>query len=110
MKSRRGQVISQSISLLGIAAYVVPSPLGRLLLVSAGNTAGMLRQAPLWAGVVAGQGHVGYQAIGMSSGLKYSDTNLLTTCHCTVTGLGVSKQANRANNPSTTPVSFLVPS
>jgi hypothetical protein len=69
-KSRRGQVILQSISLLGIAAYVVPSPLGRLLLVSAGNIAGMMRQAPLWAGVVEGQGHVGYQAIGMSSDFK----------------------------------------
>ena len=71
-KSRRGQVILQSTSLLGIAAYVVPSPLGRLLLVSAGTIAGMMRQAPLWAGVVEGQdqGHVGYQAIGMSSSFE----------------------------------------
>lgn len=64
-KSRRGQVILQAISLLGVAAYVVPSPFGRLLLVSAGNIAGMMRQAPLWAGVAEGQGHVEYQAIGM---------------------------------------------
>jgi hypothetical protein len=66
-KSRHGQVILQTISLLGIAAYIVPSPLGRLLLVSVGTIAGMMRQAPLWAGVVEDQGHVGYQAIGMSS-------------------------------------------
>jgi len=69
-KSRRGQVILQIISLLGIAAYLVPSPLGRLLLVSAGNIAGMMRQAPLWAGVVEHRGYVGYQTIGMSSGFK----------------------------------------
>jgi hypothetical protein len=69
-KSHRGQVVLQSISLLGIVAYLVPSPLGRLLLVSAGNIAGMMRQAPLWAGAVEHRGYVGYQSIGMSSRYK----------------------------------------
>ena len=64
-KTRRGQVVLQTVSLLGIAAYVVPSPLGRLLLVAVANIAGMLKQAPLWAGLVDGQEHVGYQVIGM---------------------------------------------
>ena len=38
----------------------------------------MLRQAPLWAGVVEGQGHVGYQAIGMPHNLE--SPRILTTC------------------------------
>ena len=63
-KTRRGQVVLQSAALLGIVAYAVPSPFGRLLLVGAGNIAAMMKQAPLWAGLVEGQTDVGYQAIG----------------------------------------------
>lgn len=78
-KTRQGQVFLQIVSLFGIAAYAVPSPLGRLLLVSAGNSAGMLRQAPLWAGLAEGQEHVGYQAIGM-----LSEFPIIFGCSCTL--------------------------
>ncbi|KAF9523555.1 Frag1/DRAM/Sfk1 family-domain-containing protein [Crepidotus variabilis] len=84
VKTRRGQVLFQTISFIGIAAYAVPSPMGRLLLVAVASMAAMLRQSVLWAGIAQGEEDVGYQAI--------------------VTGLGIviaswTKQANRSNNP-----------
>jgi len=69
-RTRRGQALLQAFSLIGIAAYIVPSPGGRLGLVAAANIAAVMRQAVLWSGVVDGESDVGYQAIGMTSLLR----------------------------------------
>lgn len=102
-KTRRGQVILHYTSLIGIIAYLVPSPGGRLALVFVANIAAMMRQAVAWSGIVHGNSDVSYQAIGMLYTLRPIN-------HCDslpqVTGLGVivssvAKQANRSNNPGT---------
>ncbi|PPQ91001.1 hypothetical protein CVT25_013926 [Psilocybe cyanescens] len=83
-RTRRGQVILQITSLIGIIAYLVPSPGGRLGLVAIANVVAVMRQVVTWSGIVDGENDVAHQAI--------------------VTGLGVIissllKQANRSNNP-----------
>ncbi|KDR76390.1 hypothetical protein GALMADRAFT_226084 [Galerina marginata CBS 339.88] len=83
-RTRRGQTNLQLTSLIGILAYLIPSPGGRLLLVAFANIVAVMRQAAAWSGIIEGETDVSYQAI--------------------VTGLGVLvssllKQANRSNNP-----------
>ncbi|KAH9481549.1 Protein cwh43 [Psilocybe cubensis] len=83
-RSRKGQGTLQLISLIGVVAYLVPSPGGRLGLVAVANIVAVMRQVVAWSGIVDGETDVPYQAI--------------------VTGLGILtssllKQANRANNP-----------
>ncbi|KAI0366313.1 hypothetical protein BV20DRAFT_952512 [Pilatotrama ljubarskyi] len=81
-KSREGRAINHGLTLVGLAAYVVPSPLGRLFLVSFASAAAMIGVSADWLG---GEGEdVPYQA--------------------TVAGLGflvssLSKHANHTNNP-----------
>jgi hypothetical protein len=62
--TRRGQSILQLASLIGILAYLVPSPAGRLALVAVANIIGIMRQVVTWSGIVSGDSDVGYQAIG----------------------------------------------
>lgn len=62
--TRRGQSILQLASLIGIAAYLVPSPGGRLALVAIANIISVMRQAVAWSGIVNGDSDVGHQAMG----------------------------------------------
>ncbi|KAF9565170.1 hypothetical protein CPC08DRAFT_704709 [Agrocybe pediades] len=83
-RTRVGQATLQLASLVGIFAYAVPSPAGRLGLVFLANVVAVMRQAVTWTGIVQGEGDISYQAV--------------------VTGLAVlasslAKQANRGNNP-----------
>jgi len=62
--TRRGQSILQVASLIGVLAYLVPSPSGRLALVAIANIIAVMRQVVTWSGIVSGDSDVGYQAIG----------------------------------------------
>jgi hypothetical protein len=62
--TRRGQSILQLASLIGIVAYLVPSPGGRLALVAIANMISVMRQAVAWSGIVNGDSDVGHQAMG----------------------------------------------
>jgi hypothetical protein len=61
--TRRGQSILQVASLIGIVAYLLPSPAGRLALVAIANIISVMRQAVAWSGIVNGDSDVGYQAM-----------------------------------------------
>ncbi|KAI0350036.1 hypothetical protein OH77DRAFT_1431428 [Trametes cingulata] len=81
-KSREGRAILHGLTLVGLAAYVVPSPLGRLFLVSFASAAAMVGVSADWVG---GAGEdVGYQAIVAGLGFLVSS---------------LSKHANHTNNP-----------
>ena len=99
--TRSGQVAMHLASVIGLAAYAIPSPLGRLFAVAFATILATLRQVVDWAGMVEGEDDVGYQALG-----KLRDPGLfnLGADGSIVFGLGVTlssvlKQANRSNNP-----------
>lgn len=103
-RTRRGQVILRLTSLIGVVAYLVPSPGGRLGLVAVANVVAVMRQVVAWSGIVDGENDVAYQAISMCKMLKWLCNGCRLLAFNPVTGLGVStssllKQANRANNP-----------
>ncbi|KAF8905015.1 Frag1/DRAM/Sfk1 family-domain-containing protein [Gymnopilus junonius] len=84
VRTHRGQAFFQLASLIGVLAYLVPSPGGRLGLVAIANIVAVMQQAVSWSGVIQGKSDVAYSSI--------------------VTGLGILlssllKQANRSNNP-----------
>lgn len=54
--SKKTQTYLQIGSLLGLAAYIIPSPTARLALVATANALAAVRMALLWAGVAEGEG------------------------------------------------------
>lgn len=62
--TRRGQVVFHVLSLIGVIAYLVPSPGGRLLFVSVANVIATMRQVVSWAGIVQHENNVSSQAMG----------------------------------------------
>ena len=99
--TRGGQVAMHLTSVVGLAAYAIPSPLGRLFAVSFATIIATLRQVVVWAGMVEGENDVGYQAVGK---LRHPSLCILRANGSIVFGLGVTlssvlKQANRSNNP-----------
>ncbi|KAI9001545.1 Frag1/DRAM/Sfk1 family-domain-containing protein [Trametes punicea] len=81
-KTREGRAILHGLTLIGLAAYAVPSPLGRLLLVSFASAAASIRAAIDW---LEGHGEeVTYQALVAGLGFLVSS---------------ISKHANHGNNP-----------
>jgi hypothetical protein len=68
--TRKMQTYLQLGSLLGLAAYIIPSPTARLALVATANALAAVRMALLWAGVVegeeAGEGYAEEQGIRTS--------------------------------------------
>ncbi|KAF9485261.1 hypothetical protein BDN70DRAFT_871674 [Pholiota conissans] len=86
--SRKAQTYLQLGSLLGLAAYIIPSPTARLVLVACANALASVRMALLWAGVAEREGgtagFAGEQGILLGIGLLISN---------------VLKYANRGNNP-----------
>ncbi|KJA22967.1 hypothetical protein HYPSUDRAFT_201775 [Hypholoma sublateritium FD-334 SS-4] len=83
-RTRRGQAILHAAALLGLAAYPVPSPGGRLALVTLATALAVLSQAVAWAGLVPGAPDAAYQGAVLGLGVLLAD---------------VLKLANRANNP-----------
>ncbi|KAI0833717.1 Frag1/DRAM/Sfk1 family-domain-containing protein [Trametes gibbosa] len=81
-RSREGRAILHGFALVGLAAYVLPSPAGRLLLVSFATIAAMIGAAIDWVGAEGED--VPYQA--MVAGLGFLVASL-------------SKHANHTNNP-----------
>ncbi len=61
-KSREGRAILHGLTLVGLAAYVVPSPLGRLFLVAFASASAVLGATADWLG--GEDVGVVYQAIG----------------------------------------------
>lgn len=60
--AREGRAVLHGLTLVGLAAYVVPSPLGRLLLVAFASASAVVGVTVDWLG---GEGEeVVYQAIG----------------------------------------------
>ncbi|OJT05847.1 Protein cwh43 [Trametes pubescens] len=80
--SREGRAILHGFTLVGLAAYIVPSPLGRLFLVAFASASTVLGVTVDWLG---GEGEdVVYQAIVAGLGFLVSS---------------LSKHANHTNNP-----------
>ncbi|PPQ98754.1 White hypersensitive protein [Panaeolus cyanescens] len=84
VKTRRGQAILHLASLIGLVAYLGPSPGIRLALVFVASIIVVLQRVVSWAGLVAGEGDPAYQGIVIGLGIMVSD---------------VLRQANRGNNP-----------
>lgn len=104
-RTRGGQAILHLLSLMGILAYLIPSPGGRLGLVALANIIAVMRQAVVWVGVAQGEGDVSYQAVGKSLVWSCISRPMFISVAYAVTGIAVlvsslAKQANRANNPS----------
>ncbi|KAH9846239.1 Frag1/DRAM/Sfk1 family-domain-containing protein [Lenzites betulinus] len=81
-RSREGRGILHGFALVGLAAYILPSPVGRLLLVSFASMAAVIGAAVDWLGAEGGD--VPYQAL--VAGLGFFVASL-------------SKHANHTNNP-----------
>ncbi|KAI0663719.1 Frag1/DRAM/Sfk1 family-domain-containing protein [Cubamyces menziesii] len=81
-KTQGGRATLHVLTLVGVAAYVVPSPLGRLLLVSFASAAASIRAAVDWLAVEGDE--VAYQAVVAGLGFLVSS---------------LSKHANHSNNP-----------
>ncbi|KAI0329269.1 hypothetical protein GY45DRAFT_1253146 [Cubamyces sp. BRFM 1775] len=81
-QTQGGRAVLHVLTLVGVAAYVVPSPLGRLLLVSFASAAASIGAAVDWLAV--GEDEVTYQAVVAGLGFLVSS---------------LSKHANHTNNP-----------
>ncbi|KAF5327734.1 hypothetical protein D9619_004534 [Psilocybe cf. subviscida] len=88
----RGQVILRLVSLLGLVAYIVPSPGGRLTCVFIASGAETMRAVVSWAGMVGVESGSDNEATDKPGyeGLTFGLALLLNS---------VLKMANRGNNP-----------
>ncbi|KAI0648890.1 Frag1/DRAM/Sfk1 family-domain-containing protein [Trametes meyenii] len=84
--AREGRTVLHGLALVGVAAYAVPSPLGRLFLVSFASAAASIGAAVDWleAGEDVGAGTTAYPAIVVGLGFLVSS---------------LAKHANHTNNP-----------
>ncbi|KAL4268280.1 Calcofluor white hypersensitive protein [Pleurotus pulmonarius] len=83
VRSRGGSSALQLLSLSGLAAYALNSPLHRFFVVTFANIIAVMGQVVIWAGLTDGHG-VGYQSTITALGLMVSS---------------LSKHANHSNNP-----------
>jgi hypothetical protein len=89
----RGQIILRLVSLLGLVAYIIPSPGGRLACVFMAVGAEMMRAVVSWAAMIEVDSGSNIETTGKPQyeGLIFGLTLLLNSA---------LKMANRGNNPS----------
>ena len=89
----RGQVILRLVSLLGLVAYIIPSPGDRLACIFIAAGAEMMRAVVSWAAMVEAESGSHNETVDKPQyeGLIFGLTLLLNS---------VLKMANRGNNPS----------